>query len=75
MAAWPHGQGHKEILEEPLLANLLKYKWDTFARWHFVAHAVGYLLLEVSQTVLIWLISDHSLWNSGFRASQVAVWV
>jgi len=43
-------------------------------RWHpgillllfgmqFLMHFVGYLLLEVSQTILIWLISEPDKWN------------
>lgn len=31
---------------------------------------MGYLLLEVSQTILIWLHSDPQEWNSPARASQ-----
>jgi hypothetical protein len=29
----------------------------------FVAHFLGYLLLEVSQTILIWLHSSPGMWN------------
>jgi hypothetical protein len=29
----------------------------------FLMHFVGYLLLEVSQTILIWLISEPDKWN------------
>jgi hypothetical protein len=36
----------------------------------FLLHLLGYLLLEVSQTVLIWLISTRELWNGAERASQ-----
>lgn len=67
-----HAQGHKGLLDEPLLNNLLKWKWMVFARWHFVGHFVGYLLLEISQTLLIWLISDPHEWNQPSRASQVS---
>jgi hypothetical protein len=36
----------------------------------FLLHLIGYLLLEVSQTVLIWLISSKKMWNGPERASQ-----
>lgn len=36
----------------------------------FLLHLAGYLLLEVSQTVLIWLHSTPGLWHGGERASQ-----
>jgi hypothetical protein len=45
------------------LATLLGHKWEVFARTQFLAHFLGYLLLEVSQTLLIWLISDPVEWN------------
>lgn len=36
----------------------------------FLFHFLGYLALEVSQTILIWLISTPGLWNGAERASQ-----
>lgn len=36
----------------------------------FLLHFLGYLLLEVSQTILIWLHSEPHDWNSSARASQ-----
>lgn len=36
----------------------------------FLLHFAGYLLLEVSQTILIWLHSDPQHWNGPGRASQ-----
>jgi hypothetical protein len=49
--------------QEPLLSTLLQHKWEVFARAQFLLHFAGYLLLEVSQTILIWLISDPVEWN------------
>jgi len=49
--------------QEPLLHTLLQHKWEAFARAQFLLHFLGYLLLEVSQTILIWLISDRYEWN------------
>ena len=63
-------KGHLDMLEEPLIATLVRHKWRAFARFQFLAHLAGYLLLEVSQTVLIWLISSERLWNGPERASQ-----
>lgn len=37
------------MLEEPLVATLLRHKWAAFARAQFVAHLAGYLLLEVGR--------------------------
>jgi hypothetical protein len=36
----------------------------------FLIHLTGYLLLEISQTILIWLISSKNMWNGPERASQ-----
>ncbi|KIY99828.1 Transient receptor potential cation channel subfamily V member 6 [Monoraphidium neglectum] len=63
-------KGHLDMLEEPLISTLLQHKWGAFARTQFLLHLLGYLLLEVSQTVLIWLISTRELWNGAERASQ-----
>ncbi|GBF97002.1 hypothetical protein Rsub_09799 [Raphidocelis subcapitata] len=63
-------KGHLDMLEEPLISILLRHKWEAFARTQFLLHFVGYLLLEVSQTILIWLISSRGLWNGPERASQ-----
>ncbi|KAF8062894.1 TRPV6 [Scenedesmus sp. PABB004] len=66
---------HLHMLQEPLLTTLLQHKWEAFARYQFVAHFLGYLLLEVSQTLLIWMHSDKALWNGPARASQEFVGV
>eukprot|EP00879_Flechtneria_rotunda_P024448 GHRR01025918.1.p1 GENE.GHRR01025918.1~~GHRR01025918.1.p1 ORF type:complete len:377 (+),score=86.35 GHRR01025918.1:244-1374(+) len=54
---------HLDMLQEPLLTTLLQHKWEAFARAQFLIHFAGYLLLEVSQTILIWLISSPTDWN------------
>jgi hypothetical protein len=54
---------HLPALQEPLLDTLLRHKWEAFARAQFLLHFLGYLLLEISQTLLIWLISDPVEWN------------
>ena len=51
------------LYQEPLLHTLLAHKWEVFARTQFLLHFAGYLLLEISQTILIWLISDKQEWN------------
>ncbi|WIA19587.1 hypothetical protein OEZ85_005527 [Tetradesmus obliquus] len=61
---------HLDMLQEPLLTLLLQHKWEKFARTQFVVHFLGYLLLEVSQTILIWLHSSPGMWNGPGRASQ-----
>ncbi len=53
------------------MSTLLRFKWVAFARWHFLAHFMGYLVLELSQTFLIWLHSTRDHWNMPSRASQV----
>ncbi|KAF6258835.1 hypothetical protein COO60DRAFT_1074230 [Scenedesmus sp. NREL 46B-D3] len=61
---------HLDMLQEPLLTLLLQHKWEKFARYQLVVHFLGYLLLEVSQTILIWLHSSPGMWNGPGRASQ-----
>ncbi|WIA39861.1 hypothetical protein OEZ86_013308 [Tetradesmus obliquus] len=61
---------HLDMLQEPLLTLLLQHKWEKSARTQFVVHFLGYLLLEVSQTILIWLHSSPGMWNGPGRASQ-----
>jgi hypothetical protein len=41
------------MLEEPLISMLLRHKWEAFARAQFLVHLAGYLILEISQTVLV----------------------
>jgi flagellar biosynthesis protein FlhB len=36
----------------------------------FFFHFIGYILLEVSQTILVWLHSNPEQWNRHARASQ-----
>lgn len=63
-------KGHYHLLNEPLVRTILRHKWKRFGAWQFVAHFTLYLIYVISQTVLVWLISDTTRWNSTGRASQ-----
>ena len=63
----PPPQGHNTMLDDPLITTLLTTKWHRFGRSLFWTHAILYLTFVLSQTFLIWLHSDASMWNSSSR--------
>ncbi|GIL76046.1 hypothetical protein Vretimale_5686 [Volvox reticuliferus] len=68
-------KGHLELLGDPLVQTLLQTKWQRFGKTWFLVQATAYLVWVVSQTFLVWLISDQRLWNSRARYAMEVIGV
>ena len=65
-------QAHLNLLQEPLILSILHHKWVSFGAIQMILHLFLYIVYVVSQSLLIWLISDRKYWNQVQRASMVS---